>query len=253
MPSGSVTLTEVIEAFKILDGEAKSRDIEDLIIEKRGGILPKIYEYGGWDSYRKTINQVIQFYCPGYAKYRGKEYFEKIGSGHFRLLGFSKEGNDLIVESRQYESHNYGQKSKITEQELEEILEENKKTGALGEAVVLDYERKWLIESGRGDLASNVIQTSKESVSAGYDIVSYDIEGNKKYIEVKSSKSTNSYFYLTDNELNVAKMLLDKYWIYRVQNCSSNDYKIIKIQNPAIKLQSGELSMVPLSYLVKCP
>lgn len=253
MHSGSVTLPEVIEAFKILNGKAKSRDIEDIIIKSRGGILPETYRKGGWNSYRKTINQVMQTRCPGYAKYKGEEYFERLGPGYFRLIGFSKERNDSIVESRQYESHGCAQKTKITEYEFEKILEENKKTGALGEAIVIEYERRWLIENGREDLANNICQISKESVSAGYDIVSYDIKGDKKYIEVKSSKSVNSHFYLTDNELKTAELLSNQYWIYRVQSCSSSNHEIIKIQNPAIMLQSGKLSMVPLSYLVKCP
>ena len=88
MKEGSVTLNEVIEAFKFLGGKAKARQIEDYIIEARGGILPNTYSRGGWDSYRKTINQMIQFHCPRYAKFRGVSYFSYLGPGKYELINF---------------------------------------------------------------------------------------------------------------------------------------------------------------------
>jgi hypothetical protein len=60
MKDGSVTLAEVVDAFKALTGKASAKQIESFVITSRGNILPKKYQRGGWDSYRKTINQVIQ-------------------------------------------------------------------------------------------------------------------------------------------------------------------------------------------------
>jgi hypothetical protein len=70
MNNDSVTLPEVINALKALGGKGRSRDIENYVINARGGILPKAYKYGGWESYHRTINQVIQFHCSHYEKFR---------------------------------------------------------------------------------------------------------------------------------------------------------------------------------------
>ena len=253
MKTGSVTLPEVIEALKVLGGKAQSREIENYIIENRGNILPKVYEFGGWDSYRKTINQVIQFYCPRYKKYKGKQYFEKLGPGYYKLYGYTKEEKEKVIESRKYESYKHSHKYLISEEELNRFIEKNKLIGINGEEIVVEYEKNELIKFGRKDLASLVKRISVNSINSGYDVTSYDKDGNKKFIEVKSSKSDNSFFYLTDNELEMAKQLKNQYWIYRVLNLDGISYQIVVIQNPYSKIENGEWSLSPLTYLVNCP
>lgn len=251
MKDGSVTLNEVIEALKFLGGRGKSQQIEDYIIDVRGGVLPKTYEYGGWNSYRETINQVIQFHCTRYSKYRGPEYFKYLGPRYYELLNFTNADNFTFVESRQIESCEYAHKIKIDEIQFEELLKKKKKVGALGEEKVLEYEKKYLIENGRPDLANNIRHISKQSISEGYDIISYDLDGNNKYIEVKSSRQRDINFFITDNELTTARALKDKYWIYRVIFSDEHNFDVIPIQKPATKIESGEWKLSALAYLVQ--
>jgi hypothetical protein len=104
---------------------------------------------------------------------------------------------------------------------------------------------------GRPDLASQIRHVALDSISEGYDVISFDEVGNKIFIEVKTSRSENNSFYITENEFAVAKGLRESYWIYRVLNCCSN-YKIISIQDPYSFIESGQWQMQPINYIVKC-
>lgn len=255
MNNGSVTLNEVIEALKFLDGSATSIDIQDYIIQSRGGILPDTYKYGGWDSYRKTITQMIHTYChrePKYKKYKGPAYFEYLGPGFFKLKNFSRIDRFHFIETNKIDSHFFAKEIKIDEVKLEELLLEKKEIGRLGEEKVIEYEKNFLINNGRSDLANYVQQISKKSISEGYDILSFDINGNKKFIEVTSSKSNTDCFYLTDNELNVARQLNVQYWIYKVILHENGEVTIKQFNNPANKIDTGDWDMSPLNYLIKC-
>ena len=251
MNDGSITISEVIEALKFLGGRARSRQIEKYIIDSRGGILPTTYEQGGWNSYRKTINQMIQFHCSFYSKYRGPEYIKYIEPGNYELLNFQKYDNFHFIETRKIESHAYAKEIKINENQLEELLQKKKELGKLGEERVIEHEITYLTKNGRSDLAKHIRQISKESISEGYDIISFDLDGNKKFIEVKSSKSKNFSFYITDNELNTARLLTNQYWIYRVVLLDNGEININKFQNPIEKIDCDEWKISPLNYLVQ--
>ena len=53
----------------------------------------------------------------------------------------------------------------------------------------------------------NVEHTALTDVSAGYDILSYNKNEEKIYIEVKAVSSSNFKFYLTSNEFNTSNIL----------------------------------------------
>lgn len=121
--------------------------------------------------------------------------------------------------------------------------------GDKGEEYVLQKETDELKSNGRMDLANKVKIISKINVGAGYDILSYDLNGSEKYIEVKTSVNNSKTFEWTENEINVAKDYKDKYWIYLVRDISDKP-KIHKIQNPADKI-GNELAIRPISYLAR--
>ncbi len=94
----------------------------------------------------------------------------------------------------------------------------NKDLGKLGEELVLNYEKKYLIENGRSDLADKVTHTSAvEGDGAGYDILSFDLNGQKKYIEIKTTKGGKSTpFYMSLNEIEFSRSNQEQFYIYRV-------------------------------------
>ncbi len=81
---GSVTDEEVISSMKELGGEANWDEIKEVVIRNRGDRLPPTYRH--WDSYVKTIYQLIQQHCIGHSKFRGPTYFKKTGQKRFRLV-----------------------------------------------------------------------------------------------------------------------------------------------------------------------
>ncbi|MGG3571067.1 DUF3427 domain-containing protein [Bacillus gobiensis] len=99
-----------------------------------------------------------------------------------------------------------------------EKSEDNKKLGNYGENLVLDHEIKWLLKNGREDLSRKVHHVSKHlGDGLGYDILSYDLKGNKKFIEVKTTRGAiGSPFYISSNEMNFALSNAERFFIYRV-------------------------------------
>jgi hypothetical protein len=94
----------------------------------------------------------------------------------------------------------------------------NKKLGLEGELFILDQEIRALKEAGRFDLAEKVIHISVvEGDGAGHDIKSFDLDGNPKYIEIKTTKgSASTPFFITPNELEYSKQHPERYHLYRL-------------------------------------
>ncbi len=94
----------------------------------------------------------------------------------------------------------------------------NREIGLKGELLVLNYEIERLKVAGLGNLAEKVRHVSVvEGDGAGYDILSYDEMGRKKYIEVKTTRGgLNTDFFISPNEINFADIVGAQYSIYRV-------------------------------------
>jgi RecB family endonuclease NucS len=97
---------------------------------------------------------------------------------------------------------------------------ENKRLGDLGELWVMKHEIDKLKEANKHNLIEKVKHTSKdEGDGTGFDIQSFDKEGNKIFIEVKTTKGKkNSTFFITRNELEKSKIEKASYFLYRLYN-----------------------------------
>ena len=105
--------------------------------------------------------------------------------------------------------------SKIDYKKSDEIKVE---IGMAGEEAVLDYEKEFLIKCGMKKLAMKVEHISKtKGDGEGYDILSFNPDGEKKYIEVKTTTQKKStQFFISSNELEFQENNIDNYWLYRV-------------------------------------
>ncbi|PEZ30665.1 protein NO VEIN domain-containing protein [Bacillus thuringiensis] len=99
------------------------------------------------------------------------------------------------------------------------------KNGLFAESMVLKRERDYLESNGRFDLAKKVYHASVEDGDGlGYDIDSFDLDGNEKKIEVKGTeKSHDVPFDITVSELEFSKENADKYYLYRVLGVNSSN------------------------------
>jgi len=121
--------------------------------------------------------------------------------------------------------------------------------GNRGEAIVIDMEKKRLIEKGRTDLANAIKHISQKSDREGYDILSYDEDGTPRHIEVKATTASNldRGFYISNNELEKSKNL-PNYYIYIVFSALSKAPKILRIKNPV--LDNDDYLLQPMVYHV---
>lgn len=100
----------------------------------------------------------------------------------------------------------------------------NKHLGLLGELFILKNEIDFLTSKGRIDLVNKIIHVSVMiGDGLGYDVLSFDENGNEKKIEVKTTRSDITRpFYLTRNELDFSINNPDNYYLYRLFDFDSN-------------------------------
>lgn len=92
--------------------------------------------------------------------------------------------------------------------------------GRAGEQFVLDVEKQWLRANGKADLAASVAWISDEQGDgAGYDIASFELDGSRRLIEVKTTKGPATMpFLVSANEVEFSRTNPDEFWLYRVYN-----------------------------------
>ena len=123
--------------------------------------------------------------------------------------------------------------------------QENTRIGKAGEKWVYEYEKQKLIDAGRKDLAQKVVWIAENDDSKGYDIISYDKDGNEIFIEVKTtSGSLKTPFYISALELEINRQYASIYHLYRVYDFNNE---------PKLRIIVGDLSKLnpqATSYIV---
>lgn len=123
-----------------------------------------------------------------------------------------------------------------------------KEIGDVGEAVVIEHEKVRLIKLSREDII-HLIKKIPETFAVGYDISSYDGEGDlRRYIEVKTTisrgKLASNSFHMTPSEWSSASTLRTNYFVYRLM-ISSSGVNLFLIKDPVGKYKEDLLDMVP--------
>jgi hypothetical protein len=119
-------------------------------------------------------------------------------------------------------------KGKVTRRPIKinflEREQENRTLGLKGERLVMEYEQINLIRAGKKSLADKVKWVSKDiGDGLGYDILSKNLNGTDKYIEVKTTKlSKEAPFYFSVNEYNFSIENEPNFHLYRVFDFNKN-------------------------------
>ena len=126
----------------------------------------------------------------------------------------------------------------------------NLRIGNRGEQIVMSFEIAHLKKIKRNDLADKVSRVSEKSDAYGYDILSYDDNGNEKYIEVKSTtrKIGYSVFFISANELEVSRNK-QNYYFYFVYDAHTTSPQIWA-QRPEDILDSDRIKREATSYRI---
>lgn len=133
--------------------------------------------------------------------------------------------------------------------DYEEIHHQNIKLGEAGEKFIFEREKKRVEKYNLGK-DKKVIWASKEyGDGLGYDILSYDANGNKKLIEVKTTDGRkDTPFYITNNELQKSIEEEKCFYLYRVYN-----YDTVN-ENGGILVYKGSLEeycKTPILYKIE--
>ena len=188
------------------------------------GYLPRF-------NYQRILEDKVLAYLIGNINIEEqfKHFSEKQINSIKGVLNFEKLLVDPPRTSYIAESHsNYGF-SPIKTNYLERE-QNNHKLGTIGEEIVLEYEKWYLIKAGKENLADRVEWISKEiGDGAGFDILSRYSNGNDKYIEVKATKlSKETPFFFTRNELAFSMDHPNDFHLYRVFNIDEQAKMFIK-------------------------
>jgi hypothetical protein len=99
-----------------------------------------------------------------------------------------------------------------------QLQEENRRRGTLGERLLLAFEQHHLRESGHPGLADRVRWVAREDGDGlGYDILSFDLAGVERHIEVKTTAlGAQTPFYISSAELEFARRHPRSFALYRV-------------------------------------
>jgi len=198
---------------------------------------------GNWNSYKEYINELkdpetcqIGSIAPtlilsNLGDNQGGTGRHKCTNCAFKLgfeVGVLENGNNEIsIEVVPTPSAEINLRSKtITTSTMDFIEKEirNKHLGYLGELFILKNEIEFLKINGKDNLACKVQHVSVVvGDGLGYDILSYDLLGREKKIEVKTTRSDISRpFYITRNELEVSSKNPEEHFLYRLFDFDSN-------------------------------
>ena len=121
----------------------------------------------------------------------------------------------------------------------------NRKLGRDGEELVFHFELEQLRQFERPDLAKKVRWVSEEDGDgAGYDILSFDANGNERFLEVKTTVGSEiTPFYITRNELLLSSERPDAFRLCRVFEFSTQPRMFELV--PPLK---DHVRLSPLSY-----
>lgn len=96
--------------------------------------------------------------------------------------------------------------------------QKNSRLGLLGEELVMEFEKWHLINAGKEKLAEQIRWISKEEGDgAGFDILSRNLNGTDKYIEVKTTKlGKETPIFFSKNELDFSVEKSSDFHLYRL-------------------------------------
>lgn len=147
-----------------------------------------------------------------------------------------------------------------SEEKFKEYLKEKEEVGKLGEDLVKTFEARRLTRLGHVVEARCIRKISNMRVNAGYDIESFDgpspAVNYDRFIEVKAARGAKVHFFWSQNEIQVATRLGERYWIYFqgavdvAKGIARNEP--IMLQNPVKSvLQDGKIKTTPHGLIVE--
>lgn len=209
--------------------EFKHRNISAILINLG---RPYIKGYLPSFNYQSLLEDKVIDYLIGHQSI--EEQFKQFADKEISPLEISSNFSQLIeeappVRNRVEEPAAAYSRNLIRTNYLEQE-QQNRKLGFLGEEMAFKYEKWQLTISGKENLADQVRWISKEEGDgAGFDILSRNLNGTDKYIEVKTTKlGKETPFFFSRNELLFSQRKPNDYHLYRLFNLEKEAKMFVK-------------------------
>ena len=239
----STTMTRIADYYEGGSFFTKSYDLVNPNFEE-DDLVNDLARYV--DSYRKIVNDPASSVL---LDVLAESVFEETDQKKESDLNYElPEFNPIVLESQPKDTN----KKRKTSSKPSKPSTPSKKVGDAGEKYVYEFEKNRLERLGLSDLANRIVKQYEDlSFFPGYDIQSFDEQGNKIFIEVKSTKGKNkNYFEISDNEIKAAKELGDSYHIYQVTNALTDPKISTVINNLHNYEEQDKLKIEPMVYKV---
>jgi len=228
-----------------------------LEIKHKGKVLSKLtnYEYVHFLYYlfgvpRRKADNSPEIWIDGGILEKGSEGARK--ESHLKMVYEVVDVKLMSLDQEEEKVKKLG--TREYKRDYEALQKSNTATGLRGEMLVMEYEADRLKKYPK--LRNKIEHKSEKNDGLGYDILSFEVDGRERFIEVKATKGKRTSklgFYLTAKELQVAKEKEEEgksYWIYYVSEIDSVKPKIIPIKNPFAIENESCVEIKPLQYLV---
>lgn len=254
-----IRLDKVIKAFKELGGKASYKELYETLDNQNGKL------FSNNKNPHAKIRQIVEYHSSDSKAYKGKsDIFFNIQHGRWALRNYDSNVKKILIGNQQITikkvkissqpntpSTSNGRNSSSEKIDYDSLQKKKTKIGSKGEQLVLEIERNRL--KAYPDLYKKIKQVSAISDDLGYDILSFEKNGEERHIEVKSTnrkETSHLRFELSRNEYDKSKQLKN-YWIYRVFNVNEMNPTIIPIKNPLTSktLKTG-VSIQPSHYSI---
>lgn len=228
------------------DDSPKSGDIENLF--KFESLCNYIHNFIMHDL------ELLKMYEPRREQYYDPEYHLLVQDIIYSV--YYKTDPELLEPVKLVKPHTFEQQAIVNPVELKggfvdyiEQAKEFKRRGDLGEQFIFQQERE-KVKKYKLPSSKKVTWVSRDKGDGlGFDILSYDENGNEMYIEVKTTiGDEKTSFFISANELEKSKLYADKYYLYRVYNF---DMKSAQGQYSIRKGSLEDLCLVPQTYKVE--
>lgn len=217
----SIVLTETGKAFLAFSRD----DLYDLTDEQKQFLLRNCYLQGPFREEARTLLEgFVAAHSKGVFRWSVDNPPLPVESWiieHLRQLGLIDRGTDWIEVIPAFTdtiADFLAEEKGLSELKFQELMKTKLEIGDLAEELIMRFEAQRLLKGGYALESQCIRRISKLVVNAGYDIESFDGRSPdvryNRFIEVKGAKGPDVRFFWSDNEMNVAKKLKDKYWIY---------------------------------------
>jgi len=196
-------------------------------------------------SFRWSSVDNLPLQCPSWLT----DHLRELG-----LLKITENGFEVTAEYVPTVASFLEEGSGWSEDSFQRYLEEKKEVGSLAEDIIVKYEKERLAKKSHMVESRCVRCVSRLRVNAGYDVESFDGKtphlNFNRFIEVKGSKGRGLRFFWSENEMQVARNLKDKYWIYYLGGI---DMKKRRSSQPPVLFQNPIDSVLKHQRLKKLP